>query len=92
MRRHGGQHGAADDAVRLQLAQLRGQGALRHRRQQAADFVKTQHLIAQQMKKNRAFPFAADDRQRGLDRATLGAIKTEMRASAHEYPSSNYLK
>ena len=68
-RRHFGVNSAFDDAVGFQRAQLRGQRALRHRRQNAADFVEAQHAVAMQAVENRAFPLAADNGERGFHRA-----------------------
>ena len=47
-RRHFGVNSAFDDVVGFQRAQLRGQCALRHRGQDAADFIEAQHAVAVQ--------------------------------------------
>ena len=60
-RRDFGIHSAQNDAGSLQCTQLRGQRALRHIGQDAADLVEAQRAVRVQAVEYRAFPFAADD-------------------------------
>ena len=64
----------------------------RHLGQYAADFVETQHFIDKQPIEYRAFPFAADHRQRSFHRAAFGAVELGMESFAHGYLLSNYMK
>ena len=51
---------------------LRGQRALRHIGQDAADLVEAQCAVRVQAVEYRAFPFAADDGKRSFHRAAFG--------------------
>ena len=69
MRRHHRVHGAHQQAMALQLAQLFGQHALADARQQPLQLIKALRAL-QQMKHDHAFPLAADHIQRHFHRAT----------------------
>ena len=79
-----GIHSTQNDAVGLQCAQLRGQRALRHIGQDAADLVEAQRTVRVQAVEYRSFPFAADDGKRGFHRTAFGAVVAWVRCAGHD--------
>jgi hypothetical protein len=65
--RHLGIDDPDDQAIRLQLTELRRQHALRHARHAAADGVEAQRAFEEVVEQD-ALPFAADKAERDLDR------------------------